>query len=175
MPIPKKPIHQEKVAGNIRDAIHSRIAEELAMGGSHGIDGADDDGLIDPGLRVDPIHAVYHWHDMFVLQATGSPQGGYTSRIRSIDELLERDKIREEDGFPRKIRIGRMVKPGRGGKDKVVVVPTTVEEKLIHDPSLAPNEEESAGGAGDGEEGEVIGEQPVRQVEASGAGSGEGG
>ena len=35
--------------------------------------------------------------------------------------------IREEDGFPRKIRVGRMVKPGRGGKDKVVVVPFGID------------------------------------------------
>ncbi len=54
-------------------------------------------------------------------------------QLRSIDDLLERDRHREKDGFPRKIRVGRLIKPGRGGKDKVVVVPTTVEEKLIHD------------------------------------------
>ena len=152
----------------------TRIIEERTSGSSHDIGGADD-ALIDPALRVDPIHVVYHWHDLFVLQAAGTPHGSYTSRIKSIDELLERDKIREEDGFPRKIRVGRMIKPGRSGKDKVVVIPTTVEEKLIHDPTLSPNQEDSAGGAGDGEEGEVIGEQPIRQEQASGTGPGEGG
>ncbi len=98
------------------------------------------------------------------------------SQIRSIDELLERDKQREKDGFPRKIRLGRLIKPGKGGKDKVVVVPSTVEEKLIHDNTFKDASEDSpAGGSGEGEEGEVIGEEPVRPQEGSGAGPGQGG
>ena len=56
-----------------------------------------------------------------------------------------------------------------------MVVPTTVEEKFIHDPSFQPAAEEGAsGGSGEGEEGEVIGEQPVRAPEGSGEGPGEG-
>ena len=100
--------------------------------------------------------------------------GSYNASIHSIDDLLERDKQREEDGFPRKIRVGRMIKPGRGGKDKIVVVPTTVEEKFIHDRSFKPSEEDPSGGSGEGEEGEVIGEQPVRGESGEG-GAGEGG
>ena len=97
------------------------------------------------------------------------------SQIRSIDELLERDKQREKDGFPRKIRVGRLIKPGKGGKDKVVVVPSTVEEKLYHDNSFKESSEDSpAGGSGDGEEGDVIGEEPVRPRKGSGAGPGQG-
>jgi uncharacterized sporulation protein YeaH/YhbH (DUF444 family) len=94
--------------------------------------------------------------------------------IGSIDDLLEWDKQREKDGFPRKIRVGRMVKPGKGGRDKVVVVPTTVEEKFIHDRSFDPTKEEQSGGTGEGEEGDVIGEEPVRgDAGAGGAGEGE--
>ena len=52
--------------------------------------------------------------------------------VQSLDYLLERDKQREKDGFPRKIRVGKMVKPSQNGDDKIVIVPTTVEEKLIH-------------------------------------------
>ena len=59
-----------------------------------------------------------------------------------------------------------------------MVVPTTVEEKLLHDPSYREYEEGGggSGGSGDGEEGEVIGEQPVRpqQGEGDGAGPGQG-
>ncbi|HKI48386.1 MAG TPA: hypothetical protein VKA69_03605, partial [Desulfobacteria bacterium] len=44
----------------------------------------------------------------------------YSVSILTVDELLERDKRREEDGFPRKIRVGRMIKPGKGDKDKIV-------------------------------------------------------
>jgi uncharacterized sporulation protein YeaH/YhbH (DUF444 family) len=95
----------------------------------------------------------------------------------TLDELLERDRQREEDGFKRKIRIGRIVKPGTGGKEKIIVVPTTVEEKLVHDEinlEQEPGEGEPSGGTGDGEEGEVIGEQPVRPEEGEGEGEGSG-
>ncbi|WP_330217055.1 hypothetical protein [Geobacter pickeringii] len=101
---------------------------------------------------------------------SSGPAESYTTRIRSLDELLERDRLREQDGFPRKIRIGKLIKPGKGGKEKFVVVPTTVEEKLIHDRAPTPPEEdESMGGAGEGDEGEVIGEQPVRPEKEGGA------
>ena len=119
---------------------------------------------------------LYDFHDMMMLQGTASPKGSYTSHIRSIDELLAKDKQRQKDGFPRKIHVGRMVKPGRGGTDKVVVVPTTAEAKLIHDPSFDPeDQDQSAGGSGEGEEGEVIGEQPVHETQQGGAGPGQGG
>lgn len=118
--------------------------------------------------------SFYEYADLLFLQAMGYPTVSPTVCLGSLDELLERDKLREKDGFPRKIRVGRLIKPGQGGKDKIVVVPTTVEEKFIHD-AVRPNEEdESAGGSGDGEEGEVIGEEPVRQPGGAGAGPGEG-
>lgn len=118
-------------------------------------------------------------NDFDLLLRMGEPKAGYTAHVRSLDELLERDRRREEDGFPRKIRVGRMIKPGKGDA-KVVVVPTTVEEKLVHDPNFRPPEEgdESLGGTGEGEEGEVIGETPVREAGEAGeggAGQGEGG
>ncbi len=95
----------------------------------------------------------------------------------TLDELLERDKEREKDGFKRKIRIGRIVKPGRGGRDRIIVVPTTVEEKFVHD-EISFNEQgegEPTGGTGKGEEGEVIGEEPIRpDEEGEGEGEGEG-
>ncbi len=105
--------------------------------------------------------------------------------VQSLDYLLARDKQREKDGFPRKIRVGKMVKPSQNGDDKIVIVPTTVEEKLLHDKVRAAEEGEGEGddsgggegGAGEGEEGEVIGEQPVRpdQGGQGGAGQGDGG
>lgn len=95
----------------------------------------------------------------------------------TLDELLERDRKREKDGFKRKIRIGRIVKPGSGGKDRIIVVPTTVEEKFVHDDihlDSEPEEGEATGGTGEGEQGDVIGEQPVRPEEGEGEGEGEG-
>lgn len=101
------------------------------------------------------------------------------SSMQTLDDLVSRDIQREKDGFPRKIRIGKMIKPSQDGEEKVVIVPTTVEEKLLHD-AISENEEEADGdgGSGDGEEGEVIGEQPIRQEQGAGeggAGQGEGG
>jgi uncharacterized sporulation protein YeaH/YhbH (DUF444 family) len=132
------------------------------------------------GLRK---NSLYAYHDRTVLQSfppCETIDGPYTVKLHSMDELLERDKKREEDGFPRKIRVGKLIKPGKGGKDKIVVVPTTVEEKFVHH---VPTDEEtgegqSSGGSGEGEEGEVIGEQPAQEEGGEGvggAGEGEGG
>ena len=126
--------------------------------------------------------SLYAYSDMHQLQAGGDAAGMAMTSIHSLEYLLARDIQREKDGFPRKIRVGKMIKQGRDGDDKVVVVPTTVEEKLFHD-QIRINEEgqgegEGEGGAGEGEEGEVIGEQPVREEPGSGqggAGQGEGG
>ncbi|MEE8399348.1 MAG: DUF444 family protein [Desulfobacterales bacterium] len=133
------------------------------------------------GIGPEVHRTIYgpHENDFSAIQSMALPQATYVHTLGSIDQLLERDKLREEDGFPRKIKAGRLVKPSRGGKDKVILVPTTVEEKFIHDTRPAQSDaEESSGGSGDGEEGEVIGEEPIHQVNGSGvggAGHGEGG
>jgi uncharacterized sporulation protein YeaH/YhbH (DUF444 family) len=95
------------------------------------------------------------------------------SAMQTLDELLERDKKREEDGFPRRIRLGKFIKPDKENKERVVVVPTTTEPKFYHDNSLT-TEEETTGGSGEGEEGEVLGEQQVSPQEGEGEGSGAG-
>jgi uncharacterized sporulation protein YeaH/YhbH (DUF444 family) len=155
-----------------------RARRELAAGGDHTLPEAAPEPDYTPG--VDVIARVwrvpYAWSDLGVLQAMSAPHGSYTARIGSLDDLMERDSQREADGFPRKIRIGKLVKPGKGGKNKVVVVPSTVEEKFVHDPNFAQQQEGGggAGGSGEGEEGEVIGEQPVRPQEGEGDGAGPG-
>jgi uncharacterized sporulation protein YeaH/YhbH (DUF444 family) len=118
---------------------------------------------------------IYAYNDLSSLQSISALQGGYNVTLFSLDELLERDKQREKDGFPRKINVGRLIKPRKGGKDKVVVVPTTVEEKFIHDSAFKSSEEGGqSGGSGEGEEGEVIGQQPIRDPGESGSGPGGG-
>ena len=77
--------------------------------------------------------SLYSHADLNILQSTLPPKATHIHSLSSIDELLERDKKREKDGFPRKIRIGRLIKPSGGSKDKVILVPTTVEEKFVHD------------------------------------------
>jgi len=123
-----------------------------------------------------PEHDLLERRDPSAMQSVSAPDRGYTAGIHTVDELLERDRQREEDGFPRKIRVGRMIKPGKGDKDKVVIVPTTVEEKFIHDRAFKVEEEGGSGGTGEGEEGEVIGEEPVQgESGEGGAGEGQGG
>jgi uncharacterized protein len=124
------------------------------------------------------LRDIYAFHDLTDLQGMTAMQSTPNVSIRSIDELLQRDKQREEDGFPRKINVGRLIKPGKSGKDKIVIVPSTVEEKFLHDTSFKTDEDQASGGSGDGEEGEVIGEQPVRAPDGQdgeGPGQGEGG
>ena len=131
------------------------------------------------------VRSIYRYNDLEMLHDSSPPKLMALTTVQSLDYLLEKDKQREEDGFPRKIRIGRMVKPSQTGDDKVVIVPTTVEEKLLHD-KVRFNEESEGdeggqgsgeGGSGEEEEGEVIGEQPVRPEDGGqgGAGKGEGG
>ncbi|HEX9874264.1 MAG TPA: DUF444 family protein, partial [Deferrimonas sp.] len=154
----------------------AKILRELRGDAIHAPSGQAPPAGTFPAADLDP-HA---FNDLTTLLAMSGPQGSYTTHIRSIDELLERDKQREKDGFPRKIRVGRLIRPGKGGKEKVVVIPTTVEEKFLHDRTARPAGDggDGSGGSGEGEEGEVIGEQPVRAPEqpgSGGAGQGEGG
>lgn len=90
--------------------------------------------------------------------------------LQTLDELLERDEQREKDGFPKKVILGKIASP-RGKKS--VIVPTVVEEKFYHDnrPKI-PGQGGDEAGSGDGEEGEIIGESPVKN---EGEGEGQGG
>ncbi len=154
-----------------------KIQLELNDTGSHGLPADDLPGTAKDGSAL-TFRKIYAYHDLLDLQGMTAMRSTPNVSIRSIDELLERDNQREKDGFPRKINVGRLIKPGKSGKDKIVIVPSTVEEKFMHDPSLQTDEDQSGGGSGDGEEGEVIGEQPVRAPEGEageGPGQGEGG
>jgi hypothetical protein len=154
-----------------------KILSELYDEGTHDLpDLSPDTGRAGTAAFSHASDNMYSYNDLSWLQSMTALQSSYAARLHSIDELLERDKQREEDGFPRKINVGRLIKPGKGGKDKVVVVPTTVEEKFIHDSAFrSSGEGGQSGGTGEGEEGDVIGEQPVRDPEASGSGPGGGG
>jgi len=113
-------------------------------------------------------------HNDFLTLHNAFPIPNYIHVLKSLDELLKRDERRKEDGFPKKIRFGKLVKPSSDGKKKIVVVPTVVEEKFIHD-KRSPNQETSTGGSGEGEEGEVLGEEPIHSTErGEGQGAGEG-
>ena len=161
--------YRESKKSALSSAKEDLIREELAQTRKAGrVRSAEDH-------RLRPARDIYGCDDYARLQDLHTSRAPYTTTLKSIDDLLERDKQREKDGFPRKIRVGRLIKPGKGDKDKVVVVPTTVEEKFIHDVVRDPAEEQGAsGGSGDGDPGEVIGEEPVQGSEGAGSGPGSG-
>lgn len=101
-----------------------------------------------------------------------NPKPTYHTMLQTIEDLINRDEQREKDGFPRRIRLGKIVKPNKKDQ-KVVVVPTTTEPKFYHDDSVTSDEQET-GGTGEGEEGEVIGEAPADPQEGEGEGQGAG-
>lgn len=95
---------------------------------------------------------------------------------KTLPELIEQDKAREKDGFPRKLKFKRALV----GPKKVIVVPYIEETKLVHGEFEPKNierisqfsaqdqeeeeEEEELGeviGHGEGEVGDVIGEMPI--------------
>lgn len=124
------------------------------------------------------ILSIYEYSDIHLLlnQKNNYP---YLALLKGIDELLEQDQKREKDGFPRKIRLGKLLKPAQGQKSQVVIVPTTTEPKLYHH-DINPNNEEEFGGTGEGDVGNVIGQRKIEQNgeeegEQQGAGNGQGG
>jgi uncharacterized protein len=129
---------------------------------------------------------IYGLHDDSMLQHM-EPISPHYKTIKSLDELLERDEQREKDGFKRKINVGKVVKPAGGGRNKIVIVPTTMEEKFYHDNRISEEDREGdrgeegdidqTTGTSEGEEGDVIGEIPLKpegEGEGTGAGQGDG-
>lgn len=123
------------------------------------------------------LNNFYNQFDLEQFQAMSVPERG--TYLKSLDELLEQDKQREKDGFPRRIRLGKFVKPSKGKEGKVIVVPSTTEPKFYHDNSITEDENDlgETGGSGDEQEGEILGEQQAEpeQGEGEGQGAGEGG
>lgn len=112
--------------------------------------------------------SIYDYDDRFFL---GTPVEAVIG-LQTLDDLLNRDEQREKDGFPKKVILGKIASP-RGKKS--VIVPTVVEEKFYHDNRpIVPGQGGEEGGSGDGEEGEVIGEAPLREEQGQG-GKGPGG
>ncbi len=119
------------------------------------------------------LNDIHSKTDRVVLQNPHSFVNRPTTDLKTLEELLEKDKQREQDGFPRRIRIGKLMRPDSSGKPKIVIVPTTVEPKFYHDTSIT-EEEPQTGGTGEEQEGEVIGEAPIQPQEGEGEGYGAG-
>jgi uncharacterized sporulation protein YeaH/YhbH (DUF444 family) len=125
-------------------------------------------------IRIDDVNSMDSDSEEF-MQAIGFPVNlkiNYDLMLQTIEDLIRRDDQRQQDGFPRRIRLGKIVKPSKKDQ-KVIVVPTTTEPKFYHDDSIT-EEDQNTGGTGDGEEGEVIGESPAEPQEDEGEGQGAG-
>jgi hypothetical protein len=108
----------------------------------------------------------------FLSPAQDFPSHGFVASLESFDDLLKRDEQREKDGFPKKIKIRKIL----AGPGKIIMVPYVEEEKLIHgefepksDNGDKAGDLEDVLGHGEGEVGDVIGEAPIQ-----GEGEGEG-
>lgn len=124
------------------------------------------------GLKM---HDIYYPGDSFHLQRFSLPPENPLMNLQTLEELLKRDSLREKDGFKRRILLGKFIRPGGANGTKVVVVPSTTEPKFYHDDSITEDEDlDQTGGSGEGEEGEVIGEQQAEPDEGEGEGAGQG-
>lgn len=101
--------------------------------------------------KSDEIGEEYLYYDYRSLETN------YIFKLETLDDLLKRDEQRENDGFKRKISLNKIVD---SDNKTIVIVPTTTEEKLLHIP-WKPDEKNSTGGEGEGEEGDVIGEKSI--------------
>ena len=118
-------IYQRLKEDGLTPEQEQKVLAELGDSGSHDVpDPGPPDAGEDGTLRS--VRDFYAFHDLLDLQGISAMQSSSNVSIRSIDELLERDKQRAKDGFPRKINVGRLIKPGKSGKDKVVIVPSTL-------------------------------------------------
>lgn len=125
-------------------------------------------------LREDHTTKTYPYevNDWQVLPGFHEPDTTPIASLKTLEDLLGQDKRREEDGFTRRIRLGKLIKPAPGKKGKIVIVPTTTEPKFYHDDSVTSEEE--TGGSGEGDEGEVIGQQQAEPQKGEGEGQGAG-
>ncbi len=119
--------------------------------------------------RLDGEKSYLRIEELFL---NNSSESSYVS-LQTLDELMARDNQREEDGFERKIKLGKVIRPSKNGSDEIVIVPSTIETKFYHD-SSSSNDEEQYGGTGTEEEGTVIGEQKNQPQNQEGEGQGPG-
>lgn len=161
--------YQKLKASGLTEAQEELILRELNEAKNHTL-------AKDFAQLKNKISGLYDKNDFEVLMDM-KPKYNYLMLLQTIDELLEQDKQREKDGFPRRIRLGKLVRPIKGNQKQVIVVPSTTETKFYHDDSITDDEDDSTGGTGEEGEGEVIGEQKAQpqQGEGEGDGAGQGG
>lgn len=132
--------------------------------------------LVDLKNRHQLINHLYEFNDHKTFQALNVDDKAIY--LKSLDDLIEHDKQREKDGFPKRIKLGKLIKPVKGHKEQVIIVPSTTEPKFYHDNSVTEDENDlgETGGAGDEQEGDVLGQEEVdpQGAEGEGQGAGEG-
>ena len=81
------PEQEQKILLELNDDTSHDVPEEASD-----IAATGDDGVIAASKNI------YTYNDLFDLQAISALQSTHNTSLRSIDELLERDKQREKDG-----------------------------------------------------------------------------
>jgi len=150
----------------ISEELESTIQKELSFYGNH-----EDTKSFD-NIKTSP----YQSSDYESFYGIPSSLSDPIVSMNTIEDLLERDKQREKDGFPKKIKIGSVARTKKG-KRKVVVIPTTTEDKFVHDPTLGVDfGGTGSGGAGKGKKGDCVGKVPIYEPgdDDGGAGKGKG-
>ncbi|MFP4656898.1 MAG: DUF444 family protein, partial [Candidatus Woesearchaeota archaeon] len=89
--------------------------------------------------------------------------GTHDHSVSTLQDMIERDKQREKDGYPKIGKVGKFTVPSKKGNGKVIIVPHIEEARFEHDPSYSPP---GLVGQGDGEEGEVIGEEQAKDADS---------
>lgn len=153
-----------------------RIIKDTDKPNEYNLSGTADDYpknyFVPDNKKVQCLGLYDHNDQDTILGLTGL--SSQTARLYSLDKLLERDKLREKDGFPRKVKLGKLVKPTKDGNDRTIIIPTIAEEKFYHWKGTSQDGGGSTGGTGDGQEGEVIGEEPLSNDDGDGQGAGRG-
>lgn len=111
--------------------------------------------------------AIYRMNDFNTLMPFYFPESAVN--LETMEEILKRDEQREKDGFSRKIIVVPRTVPGTN--DQFILVPKAAEEKLVHD-VFEPETEGGGLGSGEGEEGDIVGEDPINPEQGPGEGDG---
>ena len=68
--------------------------------------------------HIDRLNGEKHYLRVEDLFLYNSSENSHVS-LQTLDELMARDNQREEDGFERKIKLGKIVRPSKNGSDEI--------------------------------------------------------
>ena len=88
----KSKIYESLKANGLTSDQETTISEELYDDREHRLPEGENTDLHEEGARLQPA-TIYQYHDLIHVQALAPMRSTYTATVRSIDELLERDRL----------------------------------------------------------------------------------